>query len=126
MARVLSFGDVFEFAGEEYVYLAYAPGVNILYAAKVLNQGLSSQVQNLEAFASKKPGYARNLLYCFVVLSTPALEPRLAHFAKTGNENISVGKYVCTLTSDDIKALKQEILEGPLPEKLKDIIKETT
>ncbi len=126
MARVLKFGDVFLYDNQEYVFLGFSGEHKILYSAKILDEELTRQIIRQDQAMQSKPGFRNSPLCCFVVLTTAQFENRMAHFAKTENSQITVHGYVCRLSDNDAGAIKKELLDGPVPALLKEIIQLTT
>lgn len=79
----LVFGDVFIYENNEYIFLVATP--DQIYTAKILNLELSKEInkQYQVAIAKNKNVMLRNILYCFVILSTQELKGRIASLANT-------------------------------------------
>lgn len=121
---LLVFGDVFIYRDEEYIFLASTS--DQIYAAKVLNIRLSSEIyESYKSMIRKnKEIKLRNLLYCFVVLTTQILKDRLAHLAKTEHKfEKAIEKSSMSLNKKDLLALKDEIVSSRgVPIILKELI----
>jgi len=122
---LLKFGDVFRHNGEEYIFLKATE--NIIYAAKVLNDVFSRKVlSSYENEQSKgKKDLESKILFAFVVLSTDQLKERVAHFGKTGENDISsmVEPLGFSISESDIKEIKELIKSSPcIPGELKDLV----
>ena len=121
---LLSFGDVFRYKENEYVYLARTD--DIFYTAKILNKTDTHEVKKIaDSRAHKLP--VKSPVYCFVMLDTQEFTERMAHLFNTDKNdvNVYIDKY-CTLCSKDLQAIKKEILddETMVPRQLKELVKD--
>jgi hypothetical protein len=114
-ATMISFGDVFRYRGEVYVYLATFDGV--VHTAKILSKEDSNLI--LSAHDKKalvgRPEKRGNVLYCYVVLSTSEFKDRLAHLLHYDKRGIepsfeSFIDRMGRLGAQDIVDLKNEIM----------------
>lgn len=114
MSSSLVFGDIFVHEGLEYVFLAATS--DQIYVAKILDINLSKRVKTLyEASIRKnKEVKLRNLLYCFVVLTTEEVKGRMASLSKTDGYRFEkeIRKVNLSLNEKDFSALKDEILSS--------------
>ncbi len=121
--NLLSFGDVFRYREEEYVYLARTE--DVFYTAKILNKEDTSKVENQANRPSRIQ--IKSPLYCFVMLDTEEFKERMAHLHNTDKNEVNIysDKY-CSLNKKDLNALKAEILdpETLVPRQLKESIKD--
>ena len=125
----LVFGDVFIYEAKEYIFLASTSSQ--IYTAKILDVALSKEINNQFNAAARKNKEAilRNLLYCFVILSTEELKNRMASLARTDGERFEreIKKQNIELNSNDLQALKEEILSSKgIPLILKELISNLT
>ena len=123
--KLLSFGDVFRYKEEDYIYLARTE--DVFYTARILSVNDTALVlKQSNTTRASRPG-VQSPLYCFVILSTEGFNERMAHlFNPDKNEvNIYTDKY-CSINPGDLKALKKEILdpETLVPRQLKDLVKD--
>ncbi|KKT35516.1 MAG: hypothetical protein UW24_C0007G0006 [Parcubacteria group bacterium GW2011_GWA2_44_12] len=122
---LVKFGDVFKYKSEKYVYLARTE--DVLYATKILSLELSRELHNVYENECKKD-HKRSVLenkplYCFVTLNTKAFKDRIAHIGTTkGMDDSLFFDIADSLNSEDLKAIKEEILTGPLPKMLKELV----
>ncbi len=116
---MLKFGDVFLFEGKEYVFLANIDG--LVYAGQILQPSEAKKVLFLEGKSKTKEV---KILYCYVILKTPEVKDKMAHFAKArdGSPDLGFDSMNCSLSSEDMKAIKDEIVNGPFPKNLQEII----
>lgn len=119
MEQLLTFGDIFKIGGIEFVYLG--GDADTTYAAKILSIEETVKLQNIEA---RKSGTHADLVdspvFSFVILTTDDFESRAAHLR---NPTVSMhSRQYATLNEGDCENLKKEILEGPTPQVLKDIV----
>lgn len=110
----LVFGDIFVYEGKEYIFLVSTS--DQIYTAKVLDLELSKEINNQFTIASRKNREVvlRNLLYCFVILSTDELKNRMASLSKTDGYRFEkeIKKQNIVLNDADIKALREEIVSS--------------
>lgn len=126
---MLNFGDTFRHREKEFVYLAQT--ADILYAALILNQEESEDLNRLQKRikdGSKTGTMLSNKLYCFVTLTTKEFESRAAHLGNTQQDESTTNECVSLnptgkLNSPDLKQIKKEIETGPVPLALKELTK---
>lgn len=110
----LVFGDVFMHEDNEYIFLASTS--DQIYTAKILNLELSNEISNSYKVAVRKNKQValRNLLYCFVILSTEELKNRMASLARTDGHRFekAIKKQNVSLNMKDLKSLKEEIVSS--------------
>ena len=125
---LLTFGEVIQFAGSHYVWLAIDSEEEKLHLAMILDMDKTKSLISIDKFDSKKhkTHSADAPIFAYVVLSTEDFEGRAAFLMKsdehaTQQENFSIlGK----LNDIDIKGLKERILDGTgLPPRLVNLIK---
>lgn len=108
----LVFGDIFSYESREYIFLASTS--DQIYTAKILDFDLSNQINNSfgAAIRKNKNIALRNLLYCFVILTTEELKNRMASLAQTdsGRFEKEIKKQKLFLNKKDLAALKDEIV----------------
>jgi len=131
---MLKFGDTFKYNGNDYVYLVKTD--EILYAAEILdiqNTKLVNEMYEKQCRAGRKPEIlSKSPLYCLVMLSTELFRERAAHFYNTGkndpaNNECSLADLdlVGHLNEIDLKEIKKEIMDGPVPLELRELTKDT-
>ena len=90
MPLIITFGDIFRYKEEEFVYLTQ--NGNVVYVAKILNEEKTNQILELEKRRMRntkiKNHVISNVLYRFVFLSTDEFKNRMAHFHDTDNNNV--------------------------------------
>ncbi len=127
MTSVLTaFGSVFMYKGKEYVFLAKTE--SIVYAAEILSTQASTQIDRLfqkQVAGGKDVNVRQHWLYCYVMLTTHDYEGRSAHMGKTGQDNFSsfVDPLQKELNAEDLKNIKDGIMNGNVPLELKDLVK---
>lgn len=130
MIDTIIYGDIFRINENDYIFLASTED-DTVYAAKILDNEKSTQVDNFctkNACGPNSEKIGRNILCCYVKLTTEGLKNKLAHLREAQNA-LDIVLY-CTsnlkLNSDDKKILKKEIIDPdtPLPKQLKDLINE--
>lgn len=105
---LLEFGDVFEYEGEEYIFLVGK--TDVVYVAKILGTELSIQLSKECSRRITRNVKIERPLYCFVVLTTEELKNRVAHFGKPEkNPQIIFNKLSISLNDQDLINLKREI-----------------
>lgn len=122
----VSFGDVFEYGGKEYIFLA-ATG-DIFYVALILSIQDSKTVTHLfnMNLAKNQDHKLSSVLYCFVTLTTEEFKDRCANFGNPGRDSFSmaVNKLAASLNDKDKRQLRNGILNSrAAPIGLKDLIK---
>lgn len=124
MSEMLTFGDIFFYQNDDYVYLAMSDN-GIIYAARILSANHSSQMIRARDAAISKDGERRTgekVVYCFVQLKTDGYSDRVAHLNQSDSQKNqhsmlrTPGQAVC---SEDMISLRDEILQGPVPVELK-------
>ena len=132
MGLSIKFGDVFIHRGIEYVYLAGTE--EIIYAGRILEK--DRRTEELKCLCDKRSTqgglYAQraqdNLLFCYVELCTKEFEGRLAHFKDTPRGETTEGLLFDTilgsLNKEDLLKIKEEIIRGPLPGLLKNLVRD--
>jgi hypothetical protein len=108
---LLVFGDIIKYNDESYIFLASTS--DQLYTAKILAFDLSHKITEAykHALTKNKEIKLRNLLYCFVILTTQQFEKRIAHLAKTESQfEKGLTKTNFKLNKKDLISLKEEIL----------------
>jgi hypothetical protein len=121
MNNILTFGDVFNYKGKEYVFLVATE--DVIYTARIFTRQESFDVQTL---FNKTRNTKANALYCFVMLDTEEFRERMANFYNTGKDDVSVYAIKsCTLDAVDIQKMKEEILadDAPLPKALREHVR---
>lgn len=120
----LVFGDVFKLREKEYIFLTKTE--EVLYAAEILNKEMSTEVVKgyNSALKNNKEVAQRNVVYCFVALSTRELEGRVAHLGRPDQGGSSmIEKLTIALDKKDIKAIKEEIENrATIPQILKESV----
>jgi hypothetical protein len=123
---MIKFGSVFRHRENYYVYLGQTD--DIIYAARILDNSQTKQLQNLTALRAKNQQNRthESTVYCFAILSTDEFKSRAAYLHSTENDtDISIEPY-CDLCAEDIEALKNLINEDvAIPSKLKEIVRQT-
>lgn len=125
-STLTTFGTVFAYKGKEYVFLAKTE--NIIYAAEILSAQISTQINELykkQEAKGKDTNLRQNILYCYVMLTTPDFYGRSAHMGKAGQDDFS--SYIDLLQKKldvkDLRNIKDGILTGNVPLVLKDLVK---
>jgi len=126
MLPVLVFGSIFTYLDKQYVYLA--SGTGITYAALILHPRMSQQVKAMREGSIQRRGekLTREFsAFCFVELTTPDYVDHIAHLHQT-DQHKEPGRFLVgendKLNKDDVLSLYKEIMEGPVPLKLKQLI----
>lgn len=125
MPLIITFGDIFRYREEEFVYLAQ--NGEIVYAAKILDKEKADQILRLDKLKTRNEKIKNNVLYSFVILSTDEFRDRMAHFYNTDKNNIEPSfDIIGLLNKKDMKEVKNEILykNSAVPIKLKEMIKD--
>lgn len=123
------FGDVFEYDGKVYVFLAKTK--DVLYVAQVLERADSRNLNRLfqkhlernDLLMESKP------LFCFVTLRTDELKDRIASLyqpARNDLDGVALGPLNISLSKEDLRELKKTIVRktAPLPLDLKELVKD--
>jgi hypothetical protein len=105
---LLEFGNIFEYNGSEYIFLAGQPDVN--YAAKILNTKVTKQLEHLRLRSASANRKLEKPVYCFVVLTTAEVKDRAAFWGRSQQEaNMIFNKLNISLNNTDLKNLKKDI-----------------
>lgn len=124
MDRTVVFGDVFTYRGVEYVYFAEYAEKKVIYAGKILEKSDSQMLAKIESSKNLKgKDTHKNPAFSYVVLSTQDFEKRavICGAPYEGEDGMSALPHT-TLGQQDKNAIKKEILEGPAPGALKELI----
>ncbi len=116
--ELLSFGDIFEYEGLQYVYLD-SPG-KVTYAAKIVPrrqaQSLINYRDKIQREGSEQQQYliSQNVVYCFVELETEGYRGDIAELANTDTQRdekrfVPQDEKLC---EKDLHSLKDEIVNG--------------
>lgn len=128
---MLKFGNIFKYKEKDYVFLAHTE--EILFSALILDKQMSKIVREKfeNLYKQKSSSEISKLLdsraYCFVELRTEDVKNRLAHFAQTQQNPISEYSSLFSmgqLNKEDLKQIKIEIEQGPVPLILKELTKD--
>lgn len=116
------FGDIFRYKGDEYVYFVEDVEKDIIYAGKLLDDNMTRWIKDLEK-AKTKQGAAihDNPLFSYIVLSTDEFESRAVLCARADGVT-RLAKPHGTLNDSDMTAVRQEIKNGPSPDRLKQLL----
>ena len=126
MAETIKFGDVFKYKEKEYVYLVKTE--ELVYVAEILNKEQALLINNLYEKRDRAGTLTKvkdNQLYCFVILTTEEFKDRMAHFHQPEHNegDLNFGGILCSLNTRDLKDIKSEILKGPVPKELQELVK---
>ncbi len=123
---LVTFGDVFRYNEEFYVYLALNADAGILYAARILNEGQTKAFDKMSI--KSKIDDEKNLTFCYVMLKTENFKNRAAHFYQNEHEssNIYIEKF-CSLDKEDLIKIKAQVMDSKaISQNLKDAVKDIT
>lgn len=121
MAPADTFGEVFLYQGEEYVFFAQDIERNIIYAGRILSEDHTNGLIKLfEGKVKSGADVSNNKVFSYVVLGTEEFQKRAVMCGS--HELNSSGKYRHSLGEDDIEKIKEEIKDGPSPKALKDLV----
>lgn len=123
---MIKFGDTFLHKEKEYVFLAKTE--DIVYAAQILDEQKTNNVNRLYELKSRTERCEDRILFCFVILKTEEFKNRMVHFKNTarGEDKINFDELKeNVLNSDDLREIKEEIVRSgsPIPLELKEMIK---
>ncbi|MBU1071506.1 hypothetical protein KKG65_03825 [Patescibacteria group bacterium] len=126
-STMVSFGDVFNYQGDNYVFLADSPEKKIVYAARILDHQASKKLQKLHDRYEFKSNYVPDsMTWAFVVLKTKDFQDCVAWLNNPGHDNSHLCAAHSKLDEDDLIELKKQVLERNLPPDLKEKLKQTT
>ena len=117
MDSIVNFGEVIEYEGKEYVYLAATH--ELIYLARILDHDQTKALLQRSDIAFTSGGIPKttvqtqNVLYSYVILTTREVEERAAHLARTDypfNSSFVFNK-ICPLNKNDHEELRKEILQ---------------
>ena len=110
---LLSFGDVFSFGGENFVFLVESPAKKIVYAARIFDLDKSRMYREFCEQQQYKPNYRQNsTIYSIVILSTDEYRDCIAWLHETQYDNTHLGHPHARLNDEDLMKIKDEILNG--------------
>lgn len=122
MDRTVVFGDVFAYKDDEYVYFAEDPENGVIFAGKILNPAFTRTLIRLE---KTKTGAGVELhdspAFSYVVLSTSEFGKR-AVICGSPESSVSLRMPHATLNEDDKTKIKEEIIAGPAPDRLTQLL----
>lgn len=124
MTNTLVFGETFQLDGNDYVFLTKTS--EIWYVAEILNDEKSNNLMRFsERQALTNHDVANKPLLCFVELKTSDYKNRLAHFGNTQKNDITdyISPLNLSLCKEDLLEIKSTIVNGPVPNELKDLIR---
>lgn len=108
---LLEFGNIFEYNGSEYIFLAGQP--DVIYAAKILNTGETKQLERLRLRSAGANRKLEKPIYCFVILTTKEVKDRAAFWGRSQQEvNMTFNKLNISLNNIDLKNLKKDIRDS--------------
>ena len=121
------FGSIFRHKEKDYIFLAQTD--EILYAALILDEGQTRQLQNISDRVETRGSFRKeSAVYSFVILTTSDFQNRAAHFAKTDNSEHQTFKLelIGFLNKGDLLRVKNEIVSknSTLPLKLIELVKQ--
>lgn len=125
---MIKFGDVFIFNEEEYIFLART--ANVIYSAKILEIEKTKEIEREADRVSRNHKEQHklkdNILYCYVVLTTKEFKDQAAHCGMAGRQpGIEIESLeTVVICKEDLKAIKEEIIKGPVNEELKKRVKD--
>lgn len=127
---IVTFGDIFAFGENRYVYLTESNGV--LYAARIISPSQVDLIERMIMANAANPANRhknQNIAYAFVRLTTANFERHGAHLARTVDPVIrSPFNIVGSLNDQDRAALVGEILNEEsskgVPNEVKDAVRE--
>lgn len=126
-ALMLNFGDIFryEIGGQEDEYVYFIEINGIRYAAKILDQANSRELDRASERQAKIDRDGRyDTLYCFVMLTTPEYKDRAALVGFCdNNDGFDDGWHepIGKVSDEDVKFLLQKIKESKgVPKALQD------
>lgn len=124
----LTFGVVFTFLDDTYVFLADSADTNIVYAAKILDQEKSRLALMMrDKYENVIKSNPKNVTFTLVVLMTKDFQDQVASLNKSDYERSLIGfPPYKRLNEEDCKKIKEEILKGSFPPELKEKLSLTT
>lgn len=121
----LTFGGIFRFAENDYVFLAEAE--DVIYAARILELTETKRLTSLfdKRVKQNTVNLNRIAIFTFVELKTKEYFGRAALLHKTGQSiGIQIQSLNIRLCDEDLKNIKQEILESKtVPTRLVEIVR---
>lgn len=123
------FGSIFSYQGNSYIWFAYDPETNRIFAARILDSELTMKYQAMATRYLARPNHplSESLSLCFCILTTDSYKGHAASFHKTGDNVEPDGEFQPlknSLNDADIAKLKSMILtERAMPKKFVDIVK---
>ena len=81
------FGSTFSYQGNSYIYFAYDPETNRIFAARILDPSLTIKYQRMATKYLGRPNHplSESLSLCFCILTTDGYKDQAASFHETGN-----------------------------------------
>ena len=131
MIESVKFGDVFVSKGDYYIFLALQD--DLIYVGKILDDMAAGKIENLFKIRTIQGGEKEekakdNILFSYVILRTEAFKNKMCHFkdttsGKNSDDTNFFEKLVGSLNKEDLIQVRDEIINGPLPIILKEIVK---
>ncbi len=123
MDKTVTFGDVFLYQGDEYVFFVDDAEGGVVYAGRLLDYATSQSLQKLVANKeSRGIDLHKGPVFSYVVLMTKNFEKRAVICGGPATLN-SIYRPYATLDQNDIEEIKKEISDGPAPGALKNLVK---
>ncbi len=130
VVELKTFGSIFLYRDDFYVYLGLTPSGR-LFAARILDPYGTKVLQDTsDRVESRPPGapLKGSLALCFVILTTNDFQNQAASLHRTGDhvdEERDVQFDGRSLNADDVKSLKEMILDDPaIPVSLSKLVRE--
>jgi len=124
MDSTVIFGDVFSYLGEEYVYFVESIEDGVIFAGKILDTETTRQLVSLEKSKQKKSQSVSSVpVFSFVVLTTDEFNKRAVLCASNIETVRKLSIPHASLDSDDRDKIRDEIENGPAPQRLKELLK---
>jgi hypothetical protein len=129
MDKIAGPGSIFTFGpdNDHYIFLAYNPNIDRIYAAKIQDQETTDALIIYRRRAEKDTAYDLNkeARLHFVILTTDDFEGRAAFYGRMDHQKLEIETIYGQLNDDDLTTLKTEIQTSGVSPDIKARIQES-
>lgn len=126
MDKIAGPGSIFTFNNQHYIFLAYNPQTERIYAARIHDQDTTTMLLDYRRRAEKDTKYdlSKEARLNFVILTTDDFEGQAAFFGRMDHQNPEIETIYGQLNDKDLTELKAEIKASGVSPEIKNRIQE--